>query len=138
MLPLSNSIQHPIDPIENAIKVYGEDDSVFNNNDYILFYAEGPNGYNSESNTNLNLYSDKTAYYINIGSSPGKRILENIQPDNPTNTVINTYTSYKYHEIDEYYNCEVLKLKCYEYKMTMELENHDDDVETWLDIIHGI
>jgi len=102
MLPLSNSIEYPIDPIENAIKVYGEDDGVFNNNDYILFYAEGPNGYNSESNTNLNLYSDKTAYYINIGSSPGKRILENIQPDNPTNTVINTYTSYKYHEIDEY------------------------------------
>ena len=29
-------------------------------------------------------------------------------------------------------------LKCYEYKMTMELENHDDDVEAWLDIIHGI
>ncbi|MEC9108488.1 MAG: type IX secretion system sortase PorU, partial [Bacteroidota bacterium] len=102
MLPLSNSIEYPIDPIENAIKVYGEDDGIFNNNDYILFYAEGPNGYNSESNTNLNLYSDKTAYYINIGSSPGKRILENIQPDNPTNTVINTYTSYKYHEIDEY------------------------------------
>ena len=102
MLPLSNSIEYPIDPIENAIKVYGEDDGIFNNNDYILFYAEGPNGYNSESNTNLNLYSDKTAYYINIGSSPGKRILENIQPDNPSNTVINTYTSYKYHEIDEY------------------------------------
>ena len=68
MLPLSNSIEYPIDPIENAIKVYGEDDGIFNNNDYILFYAEGPNGYNSESNTNLNLYSDKTAYNINIDS----------------------------------------------------------------------
>jgi hypothetical protein len=29
-------------------------------------------------------------------------------------------------------------LKCYEYKMTMELKDHDDDVEAWLDIIHGI
>ena len=102
MLPLSNSIEYPLDPIENAIKVYGEDDGVFDNSDYILFYAEGPNGYNSESNTNLNLYSDKTAYFINIGSSPGKRILENIQPSNPANTVIDTYTAYKYHELDEY------------------------------------
>jgi len=102
MLPLSNSIDYPMDPVQNAIKVYGEDDEEFNNGDYILFYAEGPNGFNSESNTNLNLYSDKTAYYINISSSPGKRILENIQPGGSANTIINTYTDYKYHEIDEY------------------------------------
>ena len=29
-------------------------------------------------------------------------------------------------------------LKCYEYKMTMELKDHDDDVEAWLGMIHGI
>ena len=102
MLPLSNSVEYPVDPIENAIKVYGEDDGVFNNSDYILFYAEGPNAYNSDSNTNLNLYSDQTAYFINISPSPGKRILENVQPVNTANTIVDSYTAYKYHELDEY------------------------------------
>ena len=102
MLPLSNSVEYPIDPIENAIKIHGEDDGVFNNSDYILFYAQGPNGYNSDSNTNLNLYSDKTAYFINISPSPGKRITENVQPVNTANTIVDSYTAYKYHELDEY------------------------------------
>ena len=102
MLPLRNSVEYPIDPIENAIKVHGEDDGVFNNSDYILFYAEGPNAYNSDSNTNLNLYSDQTAYFINISPSPGKRILENVQPVNTANTIVDSYTAYKYHELDEY------------------------------------
>jgi len=102
MLPLSNSVEYPVDPIENAIKVYGEDDGVFNNSDYILFYAQGPNAYNSDSNTNLNLYSDQTAYFINISPSPGKRILENVQPVNTANTIVDSYTAYKYHELDEY------------------------------------
>jgi len=102
MLPLSNSVEYPIDPIENAIKVHGEDDGIFNNSDYILFYAQGPNGYNSDSNTNLNLYSDKTAYFINISPSPGKRITENVQPVNTANTIVDSYTAYKYHELDEY------------------------------------
>ena len=102
MLPLRNSVEYPIDPIENAIKVHGEDDGVFNNSDYILFYAQGPNAYNSDSNTNLNLYSDQTAYFINISPSPGKRILENVQPVNTANTIVDSYTAYKYHELDEY------------------------------------
>ncbi len=102
MLPLSNSVEYPIDPIENAIKIHGEDDGVFNNSDFILFYAQGPNGYNSDSNTNLNLYSDKTAYFINISPSPGKRITENVQPVNTANTIVDSYTAYKYHELDEY------------------------------------
>jgi hypothetical protein len=37
MLPLSNSLQFPYDPIENAIKFIGEEDGVFNNEDYIIF-----------------------------------------------------------------------------------------------------
>ncbi len=102
MLPMINSTSYPVDPIENAIKVYGQDDGVFNNSDYILFYAQGPNEYNTDSNTNLNLYSDKSAYFINIGSSPGKRILENIQPEDPYNLLVDSHTAYKYHEIDDY------------------------------------
>ncbi len=102
MLPMDNSTAYPFDPIENAIKVYGQDDGVFDNSDYILFYAQGPNGYNEDSNTNLNLYSDKTSYFINIGFSPGKRIIENIQPTGPFDLLVDSYTEYQYHELDEY------------------------------------
>ena len=56
MLPLSNHEHIQLILQENAIKFIGEEDGVFNNDDYILFYAEGPKGYNQESNTNINLY----------------------------------------------------------------------------------
>ena len=48
MIPYSNSVDYPIDIVENAIKFVGEEDGIFNNEDYILFYAEGPTGYDEE------------------------------------------------------------------------------------------
>ncbi len=41
---------------ENAIQVVGEDDGVWNDNDYALFYAQGPNGFNLYDNSNGNGY----------------------------------------------------------------------------------
>ena len=46
MLPMLNSEEFPIDPIENSIKFVGQNESTFNNDDYILFYAQGPTGFN--------------------------------------------------------------------------------------------
>ena len=40
MIPYSNSEPYPMDIQENAIKIVGEEDGVFNNEDYILFYAK--------------------------------------------------------------------------------------------------
>ncbi len=42
MIPYSNSVFYPFDLQENAIKFIGEEDGIFNEQDYILFYAEGP------------------------------------------------------------------------------------------------
>lgn len=80
MIPYSNAEPYPFDVEENAIKVVGEEDGVFNNEDYILFYAQGPKEYNVESNTNINCYTDKTYYFINISSGIGKRIQPFVQP----------------------------------------------------------
>ncbi|WP_308990911.1 type IX secretion system sortase PorU [Mariniflexile litorale] len=102
MIPNSNAVPYPFDVEENAIKVVGETDGVFNNEDYILFYAQGPKGYNLESNTNINCFTDKTYYYINISSGSGKRIQPFVQPSGPINLVINTFEEYKFHEIDQY------------------------------------
>lgn len=102
MIPYSNSEPYPMDIQENAIKVVGEDDGVFNNEDYILFYAKGPKGYQPESNTNINCYTDKTYYFINVSSGLGKRIQPFLQPTGTVDKTFDTYQDYKFHEVDEY------------------------------------
>jgi hypothetical protein len=101
MLPLSNSELAPIDLQENAIRFVGEEDGVFNNDDYILFYAEGPTEYSLESDTNINLYSDKSYYYITTQGSFGKRITLLNQPEGEPWLEITTFQDYQFHEVDE-------------------------------------
>ena len=102
MIPYLNATPYPMDVPENAIKFVGEDDGVFDNNDYILFYAQGPKEYNEESKTHINCYTDKTYYYINVSSGNGKRIQAFNQPSGPVTMVVDTFDDYKYHEIDTY------------------------------------
>ncbi len=101
ILPYANAIEVPIDPTENAIKVVGEADGVFNDGDYVLFYGEGPNGFDEVSNTNINLYTTITHYYININEAQGKRIGEFVEPTGAATLNINTFQDYRYHEVDE-------------------------------------
>lgn len=104
MLPFLNSTPYPYDLTENAVKFVGEQDGVFNNEDYILFYGEGPKG-NVEIgniNTNLNPYTDKSYYYINISSGNGKRMQQMPQPSTNPDVTIDTFQDYQFHELDEY------------------------------------
>ncbi|KAF2340002.1 type IX secretion system sortase PorU [Flavobacterium tistrianum] len=101
MLPLANSIYYPNDLTENAIQISGENDGVFNNEDYILFYAEGTDNWNSESQTNLNLYDTKSYYYITVTGGDGKRIQNLNQPIGNSTLELNTFDDYQYHEIDQ-------------------------------------
>ncbi|NNC50959.1 MAG: type IX secretion system sortase PorU, partial [Flaviramulus sp.] len=101
-IPYSNSEPYPFDVPENAIKFIGEEDGVFDNDDYILFYAIGPKGFNAESKTNINCYTDKTYYYINVSSANGKRIQSFSQPSGSVDMVIDTFEDYQFHEIDKY------------------------------------
>jgi len=102
MLPMNNTENFMLDPIENAIQVNGEEDGIFDNDDYIIFFAKGPDNYNSESDTHLNLYEEKTSYFISIGSFNGLRVNSFIEPDQPVDLIIDNYTNYQFHEIDEY------------------------------------
>ncbi|WP_319799964.1 hypothetical protein [Flavobacterium sp. N2038] len=101
MLPLANSTYYPEDLTENAIQVIGENDGVFNNEDYILFYAEGVENWNTESQTNLNLFDTKSYYYITDAGNEGKRISTIIQPSGNSTLELNTFDDYQYHEIDQ-------------------------------------
>jgi Peptidase family C25 len=100
MLPLVNSITYPNDIEENAIQVIGENDGSFDSGDQVLFYGEGVDTWNSESNTNGNLYSDRSYYYVNVEGNFGKRIPVALQPSGPSTTSITTFDDSQYHEID--------------------------------------
>ena len=101
MIPLLNSIPYPDDLAENAIKFVGEEDGVFNDSDYILFYAEGVDNWNEESQTSVNLYADRTYYYITSSASNGKRITPLIEPSGSVTTAFNTFDDTKIYEVDK-------------------------------------
>ncbi|WP_299225138.1 type IX secretion system sortase PorU [uncultured Psychroserpens sp.] len=111
MLPMPNNEFYPIDLTENAIKFVGENDGVFNDDDYILFYAEGPTGViednpnntsNGTINTNINPYTNRSNYFVNFGGDFGKRIQTATQPLGTADISITTFQDYKFHEVDEF------------------------------------
>ncbi len=87
---------------ENAVLVSGEDDGIFNNEDYVLFYAQGPD-YWDRSTSNVthkkNIYEDYAYYFININMAQGKRI-PSISYQTPNSTVYTEYDDYQFFEQD--------------------------------------
>ncbi|MDQ0593280.1 hypothetical protein QFZ37_001649 [Chryseobacterium ginsenosidimutans] len=96
---------------ENAIQVVGEDDGVWNDNDYALFYAQGPNGYNLYNTSNgngfkrmdtrddqsenlKNIYEDYSYYYINFDKGPGKRV-QPVDVNLPATPLITRFDNYQ-------------------------------------------
>ncbi len=101
---------------ENAIQVVGEDDGVWNDGDFALFYAQGPNGYNlydisngngykrtdtrtDRSNNLKNIYEDYSYYFINFDKGPGKRV-QNVDANLPA-ALITRYDNYQVINDDE-------------------------------------
>lgn len=107
MLPELNSVPRLDDLVENSIFVEGEDDGIFNTDDYILFYGQGPHkiSYNSAGyfEQTLNIYSDYSYYFVTVAGSPGKRV----QPLNSLGIAAgNQVSSFNYFEYkeDDLYN----------------------------------
>lgn len=100
MLPLLNSTAYPIDLEENAIQFVGEADGVFNENDYILFYAEGMDKWNEESLTHVNQFADRSYYYVTTNGAAGKRIQNYTEPSGTPNLFLSNYDGYQFHEVD--------------------------------------
>lgn len=100
MLPLLNSIPYPNDLEENAIQFLGEEDGVFNDSDYILFYAEGVDTWNEESLTHVNQFEDRSYYYVTSTGATGKRIQPFVEPGAAPTLLMSNYDGYQYHELD--------------------------------------
>ena len=110
MLPEFNQDERYDALQENAIQVIGDEDGVWNDGDYALFYAQGPNGYNLYDTTNgngykrtetrtdrsnnfKNIYEDFSYYFINYDKGPGKRVQE--IDVNLSSTPITRYDAYQ-------------------------------------------
>lgn len=106
MLPEVNTNPYYKTLQENAIEVVGEEDGKWDDGDYALFYAQGPNGYRvfrngrTDNRTDRasnfqNLYSDYSYYFITFDKGEGKRI--NIGSAAGTaSQVVRNYDDYQY------------------------------------------
>ena len=101
MIPLTNNNSYPLDIEETPIEVIGENDGVFNNEDYILFYGEGTDTWNTESKTFNNLYEDQSYYYITTDGNSGKRIQTFTQPSGNPTLSLSPFDHTQFHELDK-------------------------------------
>ncbi|MCB9185673.1 MAG: type IX secretion system sortase PorU [Flavobacteriales bacterium] len=112
MLPQANSAFRFDDLQQNAIQVVGEGDGSFDQGDYILFYAKGPNSWVQDSSScglfrhELNAYSEKSYYFISTTAGPGRRVAS---IPSSSGTVTNTVTKFVDHAFHEADNHNLLK-----------------------------
>lgn len=103
MLPEANALSRIDDLQENAILTADGGDGILNGNDYILFYAPGPDQWvkdslDSKFSHKKNLYSDSSYYFLTIGGS-GKRIQNTINNFSP-NITVTSFSERYFHELD--------------------------------------
>jgi len=72
-------IERPLDLVENAIIVVGEEDGSFDDSDYILFYGRGNSFWDFDESSGtvkrfFHPYSNENYYWITSGGINGKRI----------------------------------------------------------------
>ena len=103
LLPEVNADFRYEDLQENAIYVEGEDDNLFDANDFILFYAKGPHNWEINTATGevshkQNIYSDKAYYFITLNDSDGKRIQNAVPVIGTPVTQITSFNDYTFYE----------------------------------------
>ncbi|MDY0076932.1 MAG: type IX secretion system sortase PorU [Bacteroidales bacterium] len=107
LLPENNQAFRHDDLVENPIVVVGEDDGVFNDNDYVLFYAQGPMLWEYNERTSLyerqnNAYDNYSHVFVNVDRGPGKRIQTQQQATGTPAKIITDFPDYLLHEEDIY------------------------------------
>ena len=103
ILSESNAIIPFDDLQENAILMVDGGDGLFNDNDYFLFYSNGPDRWAKDSVNKKffhqkNIYEDSVYYFITVGGT-GKRI-SSTQINTPPTIPANSYNERYFHELD--------------------------------------
>ena len=106
VLPKINKAYYPDDLYEIPVYVYGEEDGVFNQNDYIIFYARGPVVWTYDKvkkyyNHVKNPYTDYTYVFMTIGDVEGRRIQAEEVPSGSVTTRVNEFVDYTAIDKDE-------------------------------------
>jgi hypothetical protein len=106
LLPTLNSDFRYDDLQENAIYIEGEADGVFDNSDYILFYAKGPHDWvvnvaNESATHRQNIYSDEAYYFITVSDLDGKRIQQKAPITSNATTQITNFDDFVFYEKEE-------------------------------------
>ncbi len=104
MLPEKNSDFRYDDLQENAIFVSGENDGIFDQQDYILFYGMSPHTWKALQGVfyyTINLYDNHNYYFLTTSLGPGQRV--QVQPSSalPPTHIINEYNDYQAFEKEE-------------------------------------
>jgi len=101
-LAIQNSVARPDDLEKNAILISGEADNSFDNSDYILFYAKGPENLfvnSTKFNPHPNKNDSLAYYFIHVdGADPAKRLNSISNSSDPVTHTITTFNSYALHE----------------------------------------
>jgi len=89
---------------ENAIQVIGEEDGVFNDSDYVLFYAQGADFWDRRSASFIrhkkNIYEDFAYYFLTVDNGEGKRITSTAYA-NPNGKRYTEYDDFQFFEEDK-------------------------------------
>ena len=106
VLPKINKLYYPDDLYEIPIFVAGEDDGVFNQNDYVVFYARGPVTWKYYSGKKYfchekNPYTDYTYAFLTIGDEPGRRIQTETTPQGDVTATVTDFLDYQVIDVDE-------------------------------------
>ena len=102
LLPQAISSPRPVDLIQNAVWVEGEEDGKLDPSDALYFYAEGPNTIQYDSSNRslthqIHYYSAANYYFLTVGSQPGLRVQE--KPQTSDNAyLIDQYDDYWFYE----------------------------------------
>jgi len=107
MLPMPVDEPRHDDLQENAIIVAGEEDGVFDEEDYVMFYAKGPHTWKYDEGEGLfkhtiNCYDDFAYYFITADLGPGKRIEDRQSLVETPTHYVSSFDDFCYHELEEH------------------------------------
>lgn len=102
-LPQANSAYRPDDLTENALQFVGDASASLEDNEYFLFYARGPHTWRQDGNNlrfrhQLNPYTDTAYYFLNVGSTAGRRVAPAPAASGAASARITTFTDHQFYE----------------------------------------
>jgi hypothetical protein len=103
MLPESNATARIDDLRELSIQVVGSDPTKLNDNDYIIFYAKGPDTWQYNSTDHLfhhskNIYSNSSYCFLTYGQASGKRVVAEPSVNDAENYTVNRFNDFTFYE----------------------------------------